>query len=388
MQTTGNGAKKKHNEMRKYQLGLKFFLAIVTLALFLPLYFNGAISQRQAGAQLEAGSAEGLAVSADRLRALVEVQKNNEADLFKIPGVVGVGIGLTGAGGGVGIHVYLDEENPRASVTALPRQVDGVEVRVIQTDQIKALDGPPGTSHRQTFPRPVPMGASTSNNNGIFAGTLGFRVFRIGQSSNVGYITNNHVAAASSTNLCPLQVNPQRLPAFGVDQCQDGRLDAPGNACITPRIGDLVQAVPIVMGGSFQNTVDAAFVQSTRALVNKTILDIGNPSPTIIEPAIGASVRKSGRTTGLTTGTINTINTSMNIGYGACGTARFVGQIIIGPGGFSAPGDSGSPILTNVLDSAGRRRPVGLLFAGSSTLTVANRIGDVLGALHSQIDTL
>jgi hypothetical protein len=142
------------------------------------------------------------------------------------------------------------------------------------------------------------------------------------------------------------------------------------------------------MGGSFQNTVDAAFVQSSRARVNKTILDIGNPSPTIIEPVIGASVRKSGRTTGLTTGTINTINTSINVGYTSCGTARFVGQIIITPGSFSAAGDSGSPILRNVWDSAGRRRPVGLLFAGSSTLTVANRIGDVLGALHSQIDTL
>ena len=106
--------------MRKYQVGLRFFLAIITLALFLPLYFNGAIPQRQASAQLEAGSAEGLAVSADRLRALVEVQKNNEADLFKIPGVVGVGIGLTGTGGDVGIHVYLDEDHPMASTTAVP----------------------------------------------------------------------------------------------------------------------------------------------------------------------------------------------------------------------------------------------------------------------------
>jgi hypothetical protein len=86
----------------------------------------------------------GLAVSADRLRALVEVQKNNEADLFKIPGVVGVGIGLTGAGGGVGIHVYLDEDHPKASVTALPQRLDGVAVRVLQTDPIKSVRRPSG----------------------------------------------------------------------------------------------------------------------------------------------------------------------------------------------------------------------------------------------------
>jgi len=375
--------------MRRYQSGLVFFLAIITLTLSVPLYFDGVIPQRQASAQQEAGSAEGLAVSADRLRALVEVQRNNEADLFKIPGVVGVGIGLTGTGGDVGIHVYLNEDHPMASTTAIPQRVDGVPVRVLQTDEIKALDGPPGNNHRLNNAVPVPMGVSTSNVNGIFAGTLGFRVFRIGQTTTVGYITNNHVAAANGLNLCPLQVNPQRLPAFGVDQCQPGRLDAAGNSCTPPVIGDLVQAVPIVMSTLFHNTVDAAFVQSTRALVNKTILDIGNPSPTTIEPAIGATVRKSGRTTGLTTGTINTINTTVNVNYGTgCGVARFVGQIIITPGTFSAAGDSGSPILRNVLDSAGRRRPVGLLFAGSSTITVGNRIGDVLGALHAQIDTL
>jgi hypothetical protein len=372
--------------MKKYRLGLVFFLAINTLTLSVPLYFSETIHQPQAIAQQELGSVEGLAVSAERMRALVAVQKNNEADLFKIPGVVGVGIGLTGTGGEVGIHVYLNEEHPMASTTAVPQRLDGVAVRVLQTDEIKALDG--GPAHRQNYPIPVPMGVSTSNVNGNFAGTLGFRVFRIGQSSSVGYITNNHVVAASGANLCPLQVNPQRLPAFGVDQCQPGKLDAAGS-CTPPIIGDLVQAIPIVMGQLFHNTVDAAFVQSTRALVNKNILDIGNPSPTIIEPAIGASVRKSGRTTGLTTGTINTINTTVNVNYGTgCGVARFVGQIIITPGGFSAPGDSGSPILRNVLDSANRRRPVGLLFAGSSTLTVANRIGDVLGALHAQIDTL
>lgn len=134
--------------------------------------------------------------------------------------------------------------------------------------------------------------------------------------------------------------------------------------------------------------VDAAFVQSTRNLVNKFILDIGNPSPTVQEPAVGLGVRKSGRTTGMTTGTIQTINATVNVSYGGgCGTAKFVGQTIITPGGFSTAGDSGSLILGGT-DGSGRRKPVGLLFAGSSSFTVANRISDVLGALHARIDTL
>ncbi|HEX3036643.1 MAG TPA: hypothetical protein VHT73_16230 [Thermodesulfobacteriota bacterium] len=168
---------------------------------------------------------------------------------------------------------------------------------------------------------------------------------------------------------------------------QPGTLDAFGN-CVAPSIGDLVQVVPIIMGGSFENTVDAAFVGSSRNLVNKTILDIGNPSPTVQKPAVNLSVRKSGRTTGLTTGTIQTINATVNVGCPGCGTAKFVGQIIITGNGdsFSDAGDSGSLILGST-DSSGRRKPVGLLFAGNSAITVANRISDVLGALGVQIDT-
>jgi hypothetical protein len=140
------------------------------------------------------------------------------------------------------------------------------------------------------------------------------------------------------------------------------------------------------MGGLYQNTVDAAFVKSNRSLVNKNILDIGNPSPQLQAPAVNLAVRKSGRTTGFTQGTIQSINVTVTVSYGVCGMARFVGQIAIVPGTFSAAGDSGSPVLGD-MDSSGRRRPVGLLFAGSSTVTFANRMSDVLGALHSAIDT-
>ena len=239
----------------------------------------------------------------------------------------------------------------------------------------------------RSFARPVPMGVSTSSVSvsGGFAktGTLGYRVFRSGQPNMVGYITNNHVAGSSGPNLCPAMLNPSNLPPFGLAQCQPSRFEV---AAACSSIGNLVQAVPIIMGGLYQNTVDAVFVKSNRSLVNKTILDIGDPSPQVQAPAVNLPVRKSGRTTGFTQGTIQTINVTGNVSYGACGIAKFVGQIAIVPGTFGAAGDSGSPILGDT-DSLGRRRPVGLLFAASSTVTFANRISDVLGALHSQIDT-
>ena len=316
------------------------------------------------------------------LRTAIEVQERHEEELFENPGVLAVGIGRVEGGTEPELHVYMNQAVPQASAAAIPIYIEGIPVQVFETDEIRAFDGPPGTNHRQIFPRPVPMGVSTGNKAGIFAGTLGVRVHRIGQTSTVGYVTNNHVAAASGSSRCPAQLNPTRLPPFDLDQCQPGRLDAPGNVCGVPSIGDLVQAIPIIMGNQFENTVDAAFVSSTPSLVGKNVLDIGSPSKTLQEPRPGLNVQKSGRTTGRTTGTIQTVNATVSAGYGACGTAKFVGQFMITPGGFSAAGDSGSLILTNTT----AKRPVGLLFAGSSSFTVANRIADVLGALHAQID--
>ena len=227
------------------------------------------------------------------------------------------------------------------------------------------------------------MGVSSGNNNGCFTGTLGFRVRRTGSASNVGYLTNNHVAAAGGANLCP-----NRAP-LGEDQFQPGLLDT-GCAVTLPSIGDLNQFIPIVFGGA-ANQVDAAFVKSTRSKVGKTILDIGNPSPIVLSPSVGQTVQKSGRTTGYTKGRVNTINATVQVAYGSCGVARFVNQAIItaccGFSQFSAAGDSGSPVLSFARDGANRFKPVGLLFAGSSTFTVINSLATVLSRLGVQIDT-
>ena len=81
---------------------------------------------------------------------------------------------------------------------------------------------------------------------------------------------------------------------------------------------------------------------------------------------------------------ISSIKVTVDVGYSKqCGVgsqkARFVNQIGITPGSFSAGGDSGSLIVEDVSSCP---RPVGLLFAGSSSITLANPIGDALGALN------
>jgi len=99
---------------------------------------------------------------------------------------------------------------------------------------------------------------------------------------------------------------------------------------------------------------------------------------------VGLAVQKYGRTTGWTLGTVDAVNAMIDVCYDAdCfGIARFVDQLVISPGAFSAGGDSGS-LITDLDDPA---RPVGLLFAGSDTSTVANRIDLVLGRFNVEID--
>jgi len=134
------------------------------------------------------------------------------------------------------------------------------------------------------------------------------------------------------------------------------------------------------------NVVDAAIFDPklynptlTDKIDNATLSDgYGMPKSNTISPAINMNVQKYGRTTGQTTGQISAINTTVDVQYpnGLC--ARFVDQIVITPGGFSAGGDSGSLIVVNGGDDD--RRPVGLLFAGSPSITVANPIDEVLAA--------
>jgi hypothetical protein len=94
-----------------------------------------------------------------------------------------------------------------------------------------------------------------------------------------------------------------------------------------------------------------------------------------VAPSLGMAVKKSGRTTGVTNGNITAVSATIDVSLGSGKTARFVDQIVVGPGNFIAAGDSGSLMVEDVVANP---RAVGLLFAGSSTTAIANPIDDVL----------
>lgn len=197
------------------------------------------------------------------------------------------------------------------------------------------------------------------------SGTLGSLV-KIGSTQYV--LSNNHVLGRSGA------------ATVGDDVSQPGLID--NNCRIATVVADFTAAAPL---GS--SNVDAAIAQLRPGTMDSSgfIEDIGVPSSTIVNPSVGLSVAKSGRTTGFTTGTVSSINTSVSVQYqqgcnqGKKFTVSYTNQVVINSSTFSAGGDSGSLIVTN----NGQHNPVALLFAGSSTTTIGNPIGAVLTQLSA-----
>ncbi len=223
-------------------------------------------------------------------------------------------------------------------------------------------------STRYTYEQPLPIKLGTSGGNlkdvtSMFccSGTLGALVSKNGTQ----YILSaNHVLARSSQ------------ASIGEDISQPGLVDT--NCGTNPYhvVADLSQFAKL--GGS--TNVDAAIakVRSGAVNTNGAIITAGIPSRTPIVGAVNMHVVKVGRTTGLTCSNIAATNVSVKVEYSTkCGggstfTVLYTNQLLINSSKFSAAGDSGSLIMR-----VGSAQPVGLLYAGSSTATVANRIQDV-----------
>ena len=180
-------------------------------------------------------------------------------------------------------------------------------------------------------------------------------------------LSNNHVMGAVGPTLCPNTAPP------GTWILNPGTLDIGSDPGPDPQylVGLLLGYFPIDFTPGASNLVDAALALTVPALAGNDILGIGVPVAGLDVATLGMPLIKSGRTTGVTTGTVTTQLATVNVGYGPpvsnCGTARFEFQFISTD--MSDPGDSGSVVLndnTNV--------PVGLLFAGNPTSTVMNHI--------------
>jgi PKD repeat protein len=339
-----------------------------------------------------ANPAVGIPIDNPGIKRAIEVQNKHVEKLMSIPGVVGVGTGI-GANGQARIRVFT----MKAGIPNIPQKLEEIPVEMKVTGMFVAYSDPLDRWDR--WPRPVPIGVSTGHPD-ITAGTIGARV--IDSYGNVYALSNNHVYAnINNARIGDYEIQPGTYDG-GVDPNQPpdyNHVDVIGQLCD-------FESIDFSLFGS--NTIDAAIVCTTPGLVGNSTpkdsqgneLGYGTPNSVIwgdsdsngefdnVNNLLGLHVQKFGRTTGLTHGQVSEVNVTVNVCYDNCDNifyaylARFVDQLSITPGNFSAGGDSGSLIVTDDANN----NPVGLLFAGSSTNTLANRIDLVLNRFDVRVD--
>jgi Peptidase family S64 len=286
-------------------------------------------------------------------------------------GVVGTAIGVDGVGHAV-LKVYLTAPG----LVSLPQSMSGVAVVPEVTGRFMALGGVASDAESRvdrtaSFPRPVPIGVSTGHQD-VTAGTIGARVT---DGTRTFALSNNHIFAANNGGRA------------GDELLQPGVVD--GGRAPADVIGTLYDYEPLRFCRGFSceaNTIDAAIALTTPDDLGGATPEEGYGAPRswTVEADLGLKVQKYGRTTGYTKGRVSGLHATIDVGYSG-GTARFEDQIVISGSGFSAGGDSGSLIVTDGLLLADRR-PVGLLFAGTPTTTVANPIDLVLDRFGVTVD--
>jgi hypothetical protein len=332
-----------------------------------------------------------------RTEEIREKLKTAKYELLKNRNVVATGIGYKKVAGKItselSIICSVDVKKPKNKLDSkdlIPAFIRDIPTDVNPVGVLRALQSPTGRF------RPAPGGVSIGHYL-ITAGTLGCLIKK---ENDIYILSNNHVLANSNA------------ASAGDAVIQPGPHDGGQNPA--DKIAELSEFVPIIFedggdGGTtpppckiglktagFLNTL-ASWIGSTTRLrtyriqqtenkVDCAIAKPVNPEDVINEilgfgqinglkeAELGMQIKKSGRTTGLTFGTIEQTNVTARVSFGFNKTALFTDQLLAGA--MSQGGDSGSAVLSE------DNHLVGLLFAGSDTTTIMNRIGNVFSAMN------
>jgi hypothetical protein len=231
---------------------------------------------------------------------------------------------------------------------------------------------------QQSFPIKLGVSGVNANAGDCCSGTLGSLL--VDQKGTQYILSNNHVMGRVGH------------AAPGEAIVQPGYVDTLCNFSLPKTVANFTFAPPIT-----SSNVDAAIAQVVPGAVDSQgeIIGLGGiasdgsyipapPANTTAAAGVNMPVAKSGRTTGLTCGSVVAINGDIHIDLQAeCGnpsatTILFVRQVVVA--NLAQPGDSGSLIV-----DANTSQPVALV-AGLTTdgqFTTANPVTDILLALES-----
>ena len=335
------------------------------------------------------------------INTIRETLRQVRGELMSKPNVVATGIGYKFTNGKVTDELAIicsvatkQAVKSLSSVELIPKNVNGIPTDVYPSGVFSIYQEP-----TDRF-RPAPGGVSIGHVR-ITAGTLGCLVQKNGKKY---ILSNNHVLANSNeadigdpivqpgptdgggmpedhiANLAEfIPIQFQNGTNGGSSHCRFARVTADILNALAAAIGSDTRLRPVykVKEQAIENKVDCALAEplNENDVVNE-ILSIGKIKG-VADGDLGMSVKKSGRTTGFTTGSIQQIDVTVDISYGSGKTATFVDQLMTG--NMSAGGDSGSAVLDS------NDNIVGLLFAGSSSNTIINRIQNVFEALQVSI---
>ena len=295
-----------------------------------------------------------------------EVKEANEEKILALPNVLGVGIGYKEIGGKetteLCIKVYVEKKLPQKELSAeeiVAETVDKIKTDVQEVGLIEALP------YKNRI-RPARPGYSIGHYK-ITAGTFGCLVRDTCYPCRIHILSNNHVLANSN------------VANIGNPILQPGSVD--GGTYPADMIARLSRFIPIRFNNpALYNLVDAAIAQpADHRNVIASVVALGIPKGTV-EAILGMSVVKSGRTTQTTAGKVIGVDVTVSVGYGGGRVAHFRNQVLTT--NMSQGGDSGSLLMRRADQKA-----TGLLFAGSSKVTVHNNIANVLIALGVEIVT-
>ena len=279
------------------------------------------------------------------IAALSLIQEQNNDRLFGIPSVLATGVGLTERGG-LALHVYVRTEGLASASSSLPSMLAGFPVVVREAQPFVALQElPVETASLETrtpldvqaqsdeseinrmgwFERPVPIGVSTGH-PGVTAGTIGALVT---DGSSRYALSNQHIYAA------------ENRAGIGDRLLQPGPAD--GGSSPDDAIGTLAAFKRINYSLMANNRIDAAIALTTEVDYRTPGDGYGAPRTATATARPGMRVKKYGRTTGLTRGTVDAVNVTVSVRYKSA-IARFTGQVIVCCAA-SAGGDSGSLVV-------------------------------------------
>ena len=331
---------------------------------------------------------------ANELTTVRETLKRNRHQLLKRSNVVATGVGYKITGGQKTTTLSIVCSVTRKVVASqlssrdmVPATLEGTPTDVVRTGIIRALQS---TTNKH---RPAPGGVSIGHQD-ITAGTLGCLVQKDGQKF---ILSNNHVLANSNQAeiadpiLQPGPYDGGTYPDDHIAGLEDfvpiNIIGLPSECPVATGTARLLNEIAKLLGSQvrmqainqqpLENLVDAAIARPLNPEeVSDKILQIGTIQGTAAGE-LGMAIKKSGRTTGLTNGVIEQVDVSVNVQYGQGQVAMFTDQLMAGA--MSQGGDSGSAVLDE------NNRLVGLLFAGSDTTTVINRIENVFSGLRVSV---